>query len=57
MSEIGMSCRARPLASDVEDLVLEHLRAIRADISEIKLKVDELAGELYRLAGRGLRLD
>ena len=32
------------MTSEVENLVLEHLRAIRADISEIKLKVDELAG-------------
>ena len=32
------------MTSDVENLMLEHLRAIRADISEIKLKVDELAG-------------
>ncbi len=30
--------------TDVEDLVLEHLLAIRADISEIKLKMDELTG-------------
>jgi len=33
----------------VEDLVLEHLRANRADISEIKLKVDELAGSYIGL--------
>ena len=34
------------MTSDVENLMLEHLRAIRADISEIKLKVDELAGAM-----------
>ena len=32
------------MTSDVENLVLEHLRAIRGDISEMKLKIDELAG-------------
>ncbi len=32
------------MANEIENLVLEHLRAIRADINEIKLKVDELAG-------------
>jgi hypothetical protein len=32
------------MANEAENLVLEHLRAIRADISEMKLKVDELAG-------------
>ena len=32
------------MTSDVENLMLEHLRAIRAGISEIKLKVDELPG-------------
>jgi hypothetical protein len=37
------------MTSDVENLVLEHLRAIRADISEIKLKVDELAGSYIGL--------
>ncbi len=29
---------------DLANLVPEHLRAIRTDISEIKLKVDELTG-------------
>jgi len=32
------------MANETENLALEHLRAIRTDISEIKLKVDELAG-------------
>ena len=32
------------MTSDVENLVLEHSRAMRADMTEIKLKVDELAG-------------
>ena len=32
------------MTSDVENLVLEHSRAVRADMTEIKLKVDELAG-------------
>ena len=45
------------MASDVEDLVLEHLRAIRADISEIKLKVDELAGSYIGLLDATVRLD
>ena len=38
------------MTSDVENLMLEHLRAIRAGISEIKLKVDELPREPCRLA-------
>jgi hypothetical protein len=41
-------CRNRPIirgmANETENLVLEHLRAIRGDISEMKLKIDELAG-------------
>ena len=32
------------MTSDVENLALEHSRAMRADMTEIKLKVDELAG-------------
>ncbi len=32
------------MASEMDNLVLEHLRGLRADVSEIKLKVDELAG-------------
>jgi hypothetical protein len=32
------------MTSDVENLVLEHSRAMRADMTEITLKVDELAG-------------
>ena len=52
------------MTSDVENLVLEHSRAMRADMTEIKLKVDELAGSYAGLlkiaASRGdaiLRLD
>ena len=36
------SLKIRKMTSDVENPVLEHLRSIGADISEIKLKVDEL---------------
>jgi hypothetical protein len=32
------------MTSNVENLVLKHSRAMRADMTEIKLKVDELAG-------------
>jgi len=52
------------MTSDVENLVLEHSRAMRADMTEIKLKVDELAGSYAGLlkiaASQGdaiLRLD
>ena len=52
------------MADEIDNLVLEHLRAIRSDISEIKLKVDELAGSYSGLlkiaASQGdsiLRLD
>ncbi|MFY9875340.1 MAG: hypothetical protein WCF79_03200 [Rhodomicrobium sp.] len=52
------------MISDVETLVLEHSRAMRADMTEIKLKVDELAGSYAGLlkiaASQGdaiLRLD
>jgi hypothetical protein len=32
------------MANGMDEFVLEHLRAIRADMSEMKLKIDELAG-------------
>ena len=32
------------MTSDVKNLVLEQSQAMRADMTEIKLKVDELAG-------------
>ena len=32
------------MPDETNNLVLEHLRAIRGDISEMKLKIDELAG-------------
>jgi hypothetical protein len=32
------------MADETNNLVLEHLRAIRSDISEMKLKLDELSG-------------
>ncbi len=32
------------MANEIDNLVLEHLRAIRTDVAEIKLRLDELAG-------------
>ena len=48
------------MTSDVENLALEHWRAMRADMTEIKLKVDELAGSydaIVRLDRRVERIE
>jgi hypothetical protein len=42
--QVATSVYIPPMADDPQSLVLGHLRAIRADIRDMKLKMDEMAG-------------
>ena len=58
--QVATSGYIPPMADDPQSLVLGHLRAIRADIGDMKLKMDEMAwaqsGILRILASHDERL-
>jgi hypothetical protein len=58
--QVATSGYIPPMADDPQSLVLGHLRAIRADIRDMKLKMDEMAwaqsGILRILASHDERL-